>query len=246
MKVLIINGSPRKKTTYQFLEVIKKMLLLKNFEVELISLQDYEIKSCRGCEVCIKKGSCVLKDDMDLLKQKMIESDGIIIGSPVYMRQISGGLKNFIDRTCSWFHRPELVGKSFLAVSTTAGSALKSTLNYLEEVAMQWGMIFSGGIGRKITTIKENPTDKEINLFLKNMTDGYEKHRPSRKIIFSFQVQKVLSQKLFPIDKIFWDKNGWLDQMYYYPCKVGLVNRFLAFLLYQILMHSVNPENEIL
>jgi len=129
-KVVMINGSPRKKRTQSLLLGLKGLLEKEDFQVEIVNLSDYEILTCRGCEVCITKGTCVINDDMDVLKGKMIDSDGLILATPVYMRHVSGTLKNFIDRTCSWFHRPELTGKVLLPVATTAGSALKQTLDF--------------------------------------------------------------------------------------------------------------------
>lgn len=46
--------------------------------------------------------------------QKIIESDGLVIGTPVYLNNMSGILKTFIDRTCSWFHRREVAKKPTL------------------------------------------------------------------------------------------------------------------------------------
>jgi len=177
----------------------------------------------------------------------MIEADSLVLASPVYMRQISGNLKNFIDRTCRWFHRPEMVGKVFMPVVTTAGSAIKETLDYLDQVAYQWGMVSVKGIGRNIRTLA-NPLKKSDYLpFVKAIKKGKQHHKPSLRALLSYQVQRVLAANILTIDKEFWEKNGWSDTLYFYPCKINPIKRILATLLYLILKNQVKivPQEDL-
>jgi multimeric flavodoxin WrbA len=112
-KVIAINSSRRKKNTYNILQQIKARLT-EDIQVDIINLSDYQIKECVGCENCIRKGTCHINDDAEALMRKLTEYDGIIIGTPIYMNNISGTLKVFVDRTCRWLHRPELVAKPIL------------------------------------------------------------------------------------------------------------------------------------
>ncbi|WHE06497.1 flavodoxin family protein [Thermoanaerobacterium thermosaccharolyticum] len=67
---------------------------------ELIRLSDYNIKYCNSCWVCQKTGICPVKDDMnEKLIPMILESDGIVLGTPVYFNNVSAQLKTFIDRT---------------------------------------------------------------------------------------------------------------------------------------------------
>ncbi len=244
-KVVMINGSPRKKRTQLLLLGLKDLLEKEDFQVEILNLSDYEIKTCRGCEVCITKGSCVIKDDMEVLKEKMINSDGLVLATPVYMRHVSGSLKNFIDRTCSWFHRPELTGKVLLPVATTAGSALKQTLAFLGEVAYQWGMVSVQGIGRNVSNLHVNLKKKEYMAFVEIIRRESLYHKPSLEALMSYQVQRVLAEKLLTIDGDFWREKGWDKQIYYYSCRIGLIKRLIASLLYAILMKRIRSvEND--
>jgi multimeric flavodoxin WrbA len=95
------------------------------------------IKDCIGFKHCILKDDCVLKDDVVQIMDKIKNSDGIILTSPVYLQAVTGKLKTFVDRTCKWFHRPEIYGKPVLIIVTTKGSGFKSTLKYLEKVVTQ-------------------------------------------------------------------------------------------------------------
>ena len=101
LKVIAINSSNRKMNTYDLIVQTKEILKNNNIDVEIVNLFEYEIKACIGCEHCLVKGGCVLKDDTFDIMQKIKSSDGIILTSPVYMENISGKLKTFVDRTCS-------------------------------------------------------------------------------------------------------------------------------------------------
>ena len=147
-KVLVINGSARKGRTYQLLKNIVEKL---PYESEIVNLKDFNINECLGCEVCIKKDYCVIKDKAELLMNKIKKADGLIIGTPVYIENVSGLLKKFLDRTCRWYHRPPLIGKPVLLVATTAGSSLNFVLRYLENITTTWGMVQGGKIGRRIS-----------------------------------------------------------------------------------------------
>ena len=71
---------------------------------ENIHLSDYAIEFCRGCMNCFKNdglevGQCSIKDDMTkIIVPKILECDGMILGTPSYWSNVSGLMKNFIDR----------------------------------------------------------------------------------------------------------------------------------------------------
>lgn len=243
MKVVAITSSKRKMNTYNVVSQVKDILKKNNIEVEIINLYDYRIESCVGCEVCILKDKCVLKDDVSLIMDKLRECDGIILSSPVYLQSISGKLKTFVDRTCTWFHRPELYGKPLLVISTTKGSGLKSTLEYLERIGIQWGTFNSGSIGRDIRTIDKKVTEKECEEFIKNLKLDKAKYTPSFKSVLNFNVQKVLSRKLMDIDKVYWDKKGWDKNSYYFNCKINPIKKAAGTITYSFLNKVMsNPQ----
>jgi multimeric flavodoxin WrbA len=100
MKITIINGSPRRKgATGKILQAFKKRLEEKaNVEICYINLSDYELLSCLGCEKCYKTGVCHIKDKAEEINYIIASSQGVIIGSPTYVSNVSGILKNYIDR----------------------------------------------------------------------------------------------------------------------------------------------------
>ena len=205
--------------TYRLLMQIKEILACHDTALEVVELYQYGISDCLGCDVCVLRGKCVLNDDVPELMEKLKAADGIILASPVYLQQVSGKMKTFFDRTCSWYHRPVLMAKPLLCVSTTKGSGLKATLSYLENVALQWGAIPAGKIGRTIFNSEKPVNEKETARFITLLEDP-AKYSPSLKQLIDFEVQKSLAQFLNGLDKEYWTERGWIDRSYFYKCRV--------------------------
>ena len=104
MNILILSGSPRKGgNTDLLVEAFVKGASQKH-NVEIVSVHDYKVNPCIGCNACFKSenNTCVQKDDMALIYDKANEADMLVIASPVYFYGISAQLKSIIDR----FHNP--------------------------------------------------------------------------------------------------------------------------------------------
>ncbi|MGB5823950.1 MAG: flavodoxin family protein [Proteocatella sp.] len=110
MKILGICGSSRKRgNTASIIGRILEGAKSANeaTETELIFLNDYDLKSCTGCEGCAKSFSCVIRDDYAKIIEKFDEADAIVIGSPTYWYNVTGQMKLFIDRCYSLISYPE-------------------------------------------------------------------------------------------------------------------------------------------
>ncbi len=241
MKILMINGSYRKKNTYGLLKKIES--LLSEHDIEVCNISDYNIKPCVGCENCIRKGNCHINDDADILLSKMIEADGIIIGSPVHLRQIPGALKVLFDRGCSWYHRSPLVGKPIFFVTSTQVTGTKNSLKYLKDLTVQWGIIFTGSIKRTVFNYDKPIEKKAFNIFLKYLDgNNRKKYSPSFKEIYEFNTQKVLAEEILPLDKAYWQEKGYLDMPYFYKCRVNVFKRVFGFVYYTFLSHIISKN----
>lgn len=244
-KVIAINSSKRKKNTYGILRKLQEELKKEQVEVEVIDLFDYDIKECYGCEQCLRKGKCHINDDMDLLMDKLKNSDGIIIGTPVYMGGLSGKLKVFIDRTCKWFHRPELVGVPGLIVATTAASGLKDTFKSLDKLLIQWGAFPTGSIGRTASNSKNPIRYEEYKNFLNHLSMKKEDYKPTLNQLMMFQIQKVLATKILDLDKEYWQEKNWTNNNYFFTCKISQVKKGVTKSFYKVLNKRVRKvENE--
>ncbi len=105
VKVLGISCGRRGSNT----EILVKEALMgakeAGAEVQIVRLQDYNIKPCTGCNACVVdlferagSGDCVLKDDVAFLDDLIMDADGIILGSPIYEKSPTGQLKSLNDR----------------------------------------------------------------------------------------------------------------------------------------------------
>ena len=104
MNILILSGSPRKGgNTKLLVEAFVKGASHKH-HVEVVSVHDYKVNPCMGCNACFKNenNACIQKDDMSLIYDKMAVADMLVIASPVYFYGLSAQLKAVIDR----FHNP--------------------------------------------------------------------------------------------------------------------------------------------
>lgn len=106
MKVLLISGSPRKKSNTDYLLKLTMSITGGQF----VKLVDYHIEPCSSCRTCTRLRKCIINDDMtNVLIPMLFDSDVIILGSPVYFNSVSSQLKAFIDRT--WCIRGKLKNK---------------------------------------------------------------------------------------------------------------------------------------
>lgn len=241
-KIVAINSSKRKENTYNLLIKIKEKLLKEEMEVEIINLFDYNISECRGCFNCIVKDKCHIKDDTKIIINKLLSCDGIILSSPVYMSSITGKLKVFIDRTSKWFHRPELVKIPILIVATTASSGLKDTIKLMKKTIIAWGAIPAGSITRNIKNINNEVKDDEIESFKKLLNSSSEKYKPTMDVLINYQVQRVLANKLFSLDKIYWKEKNYNGD-YYFNCKVNIFKKIISKTFYNSFSKKVKLAN---
>jgi multimeric flavodoxin WrbA len=104
LKVIAINGSPRKKwNTAILLEKALEGAASMGAETEVIHLYDLTFKGCVSCFACKtiggkSYGRCAVKDDLTLLLEKAAVSDALILGSPIYFGSVTGEMRSFMER----------------------------------------------------------------------------------------------------------------------------------------------------
>jgi len=100
MRIVGIVCSPRKEGNTEILVSEALDEAEKNgAEVEILRVADMQLHPCDGCESCHQTGECRIKDDMQKIYDKLLTSDGIILGSPVYFWSVTSQAKKLIDRT---------------------------------------------------------------------------------------------------------------------------------------------------
>lgn len=99
MKVLIISTSLRTNSNSDILaRKCVRGALDAGHEVEYVSLKGKSIEYCIGCLSCIKSGSCVLKDDVKDIMEKVKQAEVIIFATPIYYYEMCGQMKTLLDR----------------------------------------------------------------------------------------------------------------------------------------------------
>ncbi len=145
MKVIAINGSPNKNgNTYHSLKIVTEQLNKQGIETEIVQIGNKVIRGCMHCNKCAanQDQKCAMTSDIvNEYLEKMIDADGIILGSPVHFSGVGGTMKSFLDRV---FYvaavNPSLfqhkVGASVVAVRRSGGiptmEQLNNFLNYSE------------------------------------------------------------------------------------------------------------------
>ena len=98
-KVLLINGSPKPQgCTYTALSEMVKIFDSEEIETEIIHIGNKDIRGCIACGRCRQDGKCVFDDIVNVVAEKFKNSDGLVIGSPVYYASPNGTLISFLDR----------------------------------------------------------------------------------------------------------------------------------------------------
>lgn len=99
MKVILVNGSPKKNgCTYTALEEVAGALEKNGVETEIFWVGNKPLSGCLGCGACLKNGKCFMDDTVNEFVEKAKEADGFIFGSPVHYAAASGSITSFLDR----------------------------------------------------------------------------------------------------------------------------------------------------
>ena len=150
-------------------EQFKKGAEAKGHQVELVRIMEKNIGFCRACDGCMRNGgTCVLKDDMAEILDKMVTADAIVLATPVYFYTMDGQMKTFIDRTVPRY--TEITDKDFYFIMTAADTekgnltrTMEAFRGFTEDClagAREAGIIY--GIGSwKVGEIKDTPAYNE-------------------------------------------------------------------------------------
>ncbi|MDF2472820.1 MAG: multimeric flavodoxin WrbA [Anaerocolumna sp.] len=104
MKVIAVNGSPRKGgNTAVWLQNALKGAKINGAETELINLYELQFKGCTSCFACKRKGNhcngiCAIKDDIRGVLEKILTCDVLLLGSPIYFANVTGEMRSFLER----------------------------------------------------------------------------------------------------------------------------------------------------
>ena len=233
--VIAFVGSARKRgftyiATRQFLDDLES---LGDVQSEIVFLSDYNLGLCRGCKACFLRGEerCPLKDDRDLLIEKMTAADGVVFASPNYSFQVSAIMKTFLDRLGFVFHRPRFHGKAFTSIVFQGIYGGGKVVRYLDFVGR--GLGFNVAIG-SCTTALEPMTDKDrlkMSETLLRQCKRFHKQLfkpaypiPSIVQLLAFRMSRTSMRQTLGDDNrdfTYYRDHGWFESDYYYPTRLA-------------------------
>ncbi len=254
-KVTAFIGSPRKQATYQAVQEFEKSLKsYGEIDFEYVFLKDYHLEYCSGCCLCFDKGEeyCPLKDDRDLLLEKLYNSDGVIFATPNYSFQVTAPMKNLLDRIAFVHHRPRFFGKTFTAIVTYGIFGGASILKYLETmVGENFGFHMARGCSLRTLEPRTERQQRKISQEIKNTSMRFYKElmrqtppTPSFFRLMIFRLTRT-SMKLMLDEKNrdyrYYKEKSWFESDYYYDASLGFIKKsvgyFCDFLGQQMVKH---------
>ena len=236
-KITALIGSARKGGTYKAVQAFEKALKKYGaIDFEYLFLNDYELKFCNGCKLCFDKGEeqCPLKDDRDILLDKIQHSDGVVFASPNYAFQVSGRMKNFLDRTAYYFHRPAFFQKTFTAIVTQGVLGGKKIQKYLENRGDNYGFQVTQGacvstlepMTEKQTQKLQKKVEKAAERFYKNL----QKETTPSPSLLKLMIFRITRKNIQAIgekykDYRYFKEKGWFKSEYYYDTSLGFLKK---------------------
>lgn len=199
--IFAYSGSGNKLSTCTSLtkKIIKRIESDLSDIIEINSFihtpNDTKIINCCGCDQCFLAGKCSIdgKDDMKIIKEEMLNADLIIFATPIYVNNVTGSFKIFMDRLAYWTHLFRLLGKPVYHVISTSNSGIEVVQNILDSFSLYLGLesigaailsgqnnYFNPQFAEHCSKIKNVLLEKRTNCFSADMNRAFL----AQKIIF--------------------------------------------------------------
>jgi len=173
IKVVLFNGSPREKgNTYHCLRMVMNELEQEQIKFELIWIGMEKLSQCRECYLCNENQNkkCSIEDDkMNEYIAKMLDADGIIIGSPTFFSNVTAPIKALIDRAglvakVNGDMLKRKVGAAVIAVRRAGATTVMSAINYfflINQMIVPGSSYWNMGFGLEPGEVEEDKEGKK-------------------------------------------------------------------------------------
>lgn len=254
MKITAVLGSPRKKgDCAKVIEMIEKSFNgYSETNINYIYLSEAGLGFCKSCLLCYTKGEnyCPNRDVSLNILEKLMDSDVVIFASPVYEQHITALMKNFYDNYSYLFHRPRFFGKRAIIVSSTGGSGIKETLNYMKMCAIGWGFQVSSVIGVCGPALNGDSNYREqvqnkINVLVNGINKTGASVSPSLYQLAMFRAMQFKALKgaeKKTVEYVYWQERGWLNKNYYSEEKVNVFKRMYSKFMKSLMKTMMNGK----
>ena len=156
MKIVVLEGSPNKNgSTHILADCFRQGAEGAGHTVEMVDVAHADIHPCTGCIHCGYEGPCVQKDDVEGIREKILEADMLVFATPLYYYGMSAQLKTVVDRFCAY--NSSITGKHMKSALLTVAwnsddwtfdaleSHYKTLVRYLD--FQDQGMVLGRGCG---------------------------------------------------------------------------------------------------
>jgi len=221
MKIVIINGSPRKNGSIgKILKFVKKHLEEKysGIDIEYINLIDFNIKYCIGCKNCYKTGKCIITDDnVEKIHDLIKICDGLILTSPTYGSNVSGLFKTFYDRIHMTMEQL-LYKKPCMIITVYENIAGNKAMKIMKDIVMNSGGYIACSLLLKNEFNKDPLNDKSKN-HIKKLCNTFLKKINRNKVPLFSKFYTKIATSIFLKPFLFKDKennkgliDSWLEK----------------------------------
>lgn len=200
MKILAICASHRKGNSYSVLSKIPEDY--PEIDYELLMLKDTNLEDCRGCYTCVRRGEqyCPLKDDRDMIIQKMLDADGVVFQSPVYVNNMTSLMKKFMERLGYEAHRPRFFGKPAMVMAVCGGFGADEANQYMDDIFSSFGFNVAAKPELRVATKSEREDSfnhvlvtEAFDALVSKIKDG-KIDPPTMRQLVMFNIFKMLSE----------------------------------------------------
>lgn len=149
VKIIGLNASPKgeESNTLRLVNAVLRGGESEEARTELIDIYQLDIDYCTACGICYSTGECTLMDDFPDLFEKMMDAEGVVLGSPNYINSVTAPMKAIFDRMADAIHCQMFTGKYGCSVCTAGGSGEVGVVEYMNYVLSALGATTIGGVG---------------------------------------------------------------------------------------------------
>ena len=200
MKLLAVNGSPRKQwNTARLLESVVEGAKSTGMDAKLVHIYDFEFKGCISCFGCKRVGGanygcCAMRDNLTPLLDEIYSTDALVLGSPLYFMTETGEMRSFMERVC--FPYVCYSNPPMTLFPRQIRNALVYTMNMGEKLAESMGLADHLRKTKFFMEMIFGPCEMQICYDTLQYTD-YKAHG---NVYFDGDAKKLRQEEVFPKD----------------------------------------------
>jgi len=200
MNAIAINGSPRKdRNTASMLKSALEGAESTGAQTRLIHLYDLEYRGCTSCFSCKRKGNtcdglCAMPDDLRPVLAEVIESDVLLLGSPIYFDDVTGETRSFLERLLFPNISYDKFGRSTFSRRVSCGLIFTANCPEADVEANHYDILF-GGLARMLRILKG-----KTEVLASHETWQFDDYSVMNAAMFDVQARAKRRAERFPLD----------------------------------------------